>query len=268
MMPIPLLQIDAFTAEPFSGNPAAICLLRTPAPSDWMQSLALEMNLSETAFIEPREDGLFSLRWFTPACEVDLCGHATLAAAHAVWDWDLRRGDEPARFSTRSGELVCRRDGELIAMDLPACAPVEHGDVDEITQVLGQAPSWLGLDPQKKLIALLPNEDAVRQCAPDLRKLKALPYQGCVITAPSDDDRFDFASRFFCPAVGIDEDPVCGSAHCALGPFWAERLGKSDLMGHQVSARGGVLRVRPKGDRVELAGRAVTVLRAEVLAEY
>lgn len=267
-MPIPLLQIDAFAAEPFGGNPAAVCLLERPAPTDWMQALAREMNLSETAYLHALDDSSFSLRWFTPACEVDLCGHATLAAAHAVWEWDLKRGDDSARFRTRSGELVCRRDGELIAMDLPACPMREHDEIDAIERVLGVKPQWLGRDSQEKLIALLEDESAVRACSPDLRALKTLPHQGCVVTAPSDDDRFDFVSRFFCPAVGIDEDPVCGSAHCSLGPFWADRLGKNELIAHQVSPRGGVLRVRPSGDRVELAGRAVTVLRAEVLAEY
>ncbi len=233
-----------------------------------MQSLAMETNLSETAFIEPRSDGAFSLRWFTPTVEVDLCGHATLAAAHAAWEWDLKRGDEPARFHTRSGELVCRRDDELIALDLPAHPPKEYDNFDAAERVLGVRPKWLGIGAQQKLIALLEDESAVRTASPDLRLLKSLPYQGCVITAPSDDDRFDFVSRFFAPAVGVDEDPVCGSAHCALGPYWAERLGKSELLAHQISARGGVLRVRPKGSRVELAGRAVTILRGEVLADY
>lgn len=266
-MPIPLLQVDAFTSEPYSGNPAAVCLLRAPAPDDWMQSLAAEMNLSETSFIEPRNDGSFSLRWLTPTCEVDLCGHGTLAAAHAVWDWGLKRGDEPVRFHSRSGELLCRRDEEFITMDFPACPPVAWDAADDVSRVLGRTPTWVGRDPQNKLIALLEREEAVRGCAPDFRALAALPHQGCVITAPSDDDRFDFVSRFFAPAVGVDEDPVCGSAHCALGPFWAERLSKSDLMAHQISARRGVLRLRVQGDRVELAGRAVTVLKGEVLAE-
>lgn len=266
-MAIPMLQVDAFTAEPLAGNPAAVCLLETTAPEEWLQRVARENNLSETAYLSRRPDGDFDLRWFTPVCEVDLCGHATLATAHAVWEWGLQGRERAIRFHTRSGALTCRRDGDWIAMDLPA-APARLIEQPALASILGGAPAWVGESPNDKLLAVFESEESVRACQPDLAELKKLPHVGCIITAPSDDARFDFVSRFFCPRVGVDEDPVCGSAHCVLGPYWAERLGKDELMGHQVSARGGVLRVRPRGNRVELSGRAVTVIRGELLAAY
>lgn len=270
-MTVPFLQIDAFTEEPFSGNPAAVCLLEPGAAvADYrLQAVAGEMNLSETAFITPRPGGVFGLRWFTPRTEVDLCGHATLAAAAAVREWGLVDTTEPIHFESRSGRLTCTNDGDLITLDLPA-APAHETDKETwrtVAALLAIEPVWLGVSTLNYLIAELGDEREVAVAAPDMASLGSLPYVGLVITARSGDSRFDFVSRFFAPAVGVPEDPVCGSAHCTLGPIWADRLRKTELWAHQISARRGVLRVRPRGERVQLAGHASLVLRGELLAK-
>ncbi|HEY1375821.1 MAG TPA: PhzF family phenazine biosynthesis protein [Gemmataceae bacterium] len=263
-MGVPVYVVDAFADRPFTGNPAAVCPLDRPADDGWMQDVAAEMNLSETAFLAPEADG-FRLRWFTPAVEVDLCGHATLASAHVLWETGRLPAGEPARFHTRSGQLTATRAGGDIVLDFPA-VPVEPcPPPDGLTDALGATPRGVGRNRMDVLVEL-DSESAVRRLRPDFGRLTAVPVRGVIVTAPSADPAFDFVSRFFAPASGVPEDPVTGSAHCALGPFWAARLGKIDLVGRQVSRRGGVVRVGVRGDRVHLGGRAVTVLRGELLS--
>ena len=263
-MPIPLWQIDAFTSRPFAGNPAAVALLDSPRDDDWHQRVAAEMNLAETAFLTPVADG-FGLRWFTPAVEVDLCGHATLASAHFLWESGRLAGDGAARFHTRSGVLTASRDGEWITLDFPAtpvsAVPTPH----DLVEALGVEPAFVGRSRFDVLVEVK-HGDAVRHLTPNLDRLGRVPARGIIVTAPGDEPGIDFVSRFFGPAVGVPEDPVTGSAHCALGPFWAERLGRTRLVGFQASKRGGTVRVEVRGDRVLLGGQAVTVLRGELEA--
>ncbi len=257
------LQIDAFTDRPFTGNPAAVCLLDQERAADWMQAVAAEMNLSETAFVRPQDDG-FELRWFTPAIEVELCGHATLAAAHALWSEGVVAGSTPIRFHTRSGVLTCTTDGELIELDFPATPAHAAEPPDGLLAALGVTPSFVGRSKFDKFV-LVESEQVVRSLQPDFARLREIPMRGVMVTSTSDAPRFDFVSRYFAPGAGIDEDPVTGSAHCCLGPFWSERLGKTAMTAYQASARGGVVRVRVNGDRVILGGQAVTVWRGELL---
>jgi PhzF family phenazine biosynthesis protein len=260
-MGIPISQVDAFTDRPFAGNPAAVCLLPAARDARWMQNVAAEMNLSETAFLV-RQNGGYDLRWFTPTIEVELCGHATLAAAHVLWESGQLPPDQEARFETRSGLLTTRLADGWIEMDFPADPPAPIA-VDGLAAMLGCDPQWVG-EGRFDLFVEADSEQTVRDLKPDLRALAALPYRGQVVTARASSPGYDFVSRFFGPASGIDEDPVTGSAHCALGPFWQSRLNRDDLRGYQASARGGEVRVRPAGSRVILAGKAVTVLRGEL----
>ncbi len=266
-MPAPLFQVDAFTDAPFSGNPAAVCVLTDARPDAWMQQVAHEMNLSETAFLRRRDDG-FALRWFTPTHEVDLCGHATLASAHALWSEGHLRPDERARFHTQSGPLRAWRDAEgWIAMDFPAEPPAEVDAPPLLSDALGAEPVWVGRN-RMDVLALLDAAEAVRALQPDMRMLEQIDARGIIVTAPAEAEGIDFVSRFFGPRVGVPEDPVTGSAHCALGPFWAKRLGQSALVGRQVSPRGGRVRVTvgaPAEGRVQLGGQAVTVLRGTLV---
>jgi predicted PhzF superfamily epimerase YddE/YHI9 len=263
-MPVPLLQIDAFTDRPFAGNPAAVCLLTGPRDAAWMQQVAAEMNLSETSFLVPGDDG-HHLRWFTPAVEVDLCGHATLAAAHALWETGRLRPEEPARFHTRSGLLTARRAGGWIEMDFPATPAEPCPPPDSLLAALGAVARSVGKNRFDYLVEV-ESEEALRRLGPDIAALARLPVRGVIVTARATMPGFDFVSRFFAPAAGVAEDPVTGSAHCCLGPFWRDRLGKDELRAYQASRRGGVLGVRVAGDRVRLRGQAVTVLRGELLA--
>lgn len=262
-MPQSVIQVDAFTDTPFRGNPAAVCLLPAPAPEEWMQAVAREMNVSESAFLYPLDDG-FGLRWFTPTVEVDLCGHATLASAHVLWQDGHLPLDAQARFHTASGLLTAERRGGWIELDFPATPPLETDPPEELVRALGVTPRWIGRSEFDYLVEL-ESEAAVRGLRPDIMGLGRLPVRGIVATSRSASAEFDFVSRFFAPASGIDEDPVTGSAHCALGPYWGERLGMSSMTAYQASARGGVVRVRLDGDRVKLGGQAVTVLRGELL---
>jgi predicted PhzF superfamily epimerase YddE/YHI9 len=267
---VPVFQVDAFTAEPFAGNPAAVCLLEQEAEPGWMQRVAAEMNLAETAFVRPVgpvEDAVFGLRWFTPAVEVELCGHATLASAHVLWSEGRVGAGTRLRFQTLSGELRADdRDG-VIELDFPATPAAAADPPAGLPEALG-APAgtvrWAGRSRFDHLLEL-GSEAEVRGLEPDFPRLRELTTRGVIATAASDADQFDFVSRFFAPAVGIDEDPVTGSAHCALGPFWADRLGRADLVGFQASRRGGVVSTRSAGDRVLLGGQAVTVLRGELI---
>ncbi len=266
-MGIPLLHVDAFTATPFSGNPAAICLLdKRSEDAAWMQRVAAEMNLSETAFVMPRGDGELDLRWFTPTVEVDLCGHATLASAHALWETGRLADGASARFHTRSGLLVAERGehgGLSIELDFPA-QRVEPSDVDPAA--LGAPGAVTVADNGHWLIVEVADEAAVRETAPDFGRLGSVIDRGWIVTAGAAPTRdADFVSRCFAPRYGIDEDPVTGSAHCALAPFWADRFGRDALVGHQLSTRGGRVSVRVRRDRVTLGGSAVTILRGDLL---
>ena len=264
-MPLTITQVDAFTGEPFGGNPAAVCLLPAPADASWMQRVAREMNLSETAFLVRRDDGTFDLRWFTPAVEVDLCGHATLASAHVLWEQHHLAPDAPALFRTRSGRLSAVLRGAGIEMDFPA-EPDEPAAVpDGLADALGAEPTYVGRNRFDYLVEV-DAETAVRRLAPDFRRLGEIDARGVIVTARAESDGFDFVSRFFAPRTGIDEDPVTGSAHCCLGPYWQRRLGRNAFTAWQASERGGLVRVVVRGDRVMLSGQAVTVLRGELLA--
>lgn len=261
-MPSQIIQVDAFTARPFRGNPAAVALLAAPPDEDWMREVAREMNLSETAFLHPEADG-FRLRWLTPTVEVDLCGHATLAAAHVLWEDGHIAPEQPARFYTRSGLLTCRRRGDWIEMDFPAKLAVPAEAPPQLAAALGAEILFAGRNQFDYLIEVA-SEEVLRALAPNHHLLRQLPVRGVIVTARGRD--YDFVSRFFAPGSGIDEDPVTGSAHTALAPYWGPRLGKSEMTGYQASTRGGVVKVRLNGDRVILGGQAVTVLRGQLLA--
>ena len=262
---IPLFQVDAFTDRPFHGNPAAVCLLEAPRDDDWMQAVAAEMNLAETAFISPRDDG-YDLRWFTPTCEVDLCGHATLASAHALWETKRLPAGATARFHTRSGLLTASQRDGLIELDFPATPPdPAPAFATSLAEAVRAPVEWAGRS-RFDLVARVADADTVRRVAPDLALVGVLPCRGVIVTAPGDDGVHDFVSRFFGPQSGVDEDPVTGSAHCALAPYWASVFNRNTLVGFQASPRGGTVRVQLDGDRVRLSGHAVTVLRGELLA--
>lgn len=265
-MGAPLFVVDAFTETAFGGNPAAVCLLDAAADAAWMQSVAAEMNLAETAFVVSAGAD-FGLRWFTPRVEVPLCGHATLASAHVLWDGWLPR-DVPARFQTASGLLTCTRAGDVIEMDLPADLPEPVTVPDSLADALGIEAAQITEVAQNRIgkLVLVTDAATVRSVQPDFGRIAQLDAPGVIVTAPSDELGIDFVSRYFAPAVGIDEDPVTGAAHCALAPFWAMRLGRDELVGYQASARGGTVRCRVVGDRVVLGGHAVTVTRGELIA--
>jgi PhzF family phenazine biosynthesis protein len=261
---LPLFQIDAFTDRAFGGNPAAVCLLDEPADAAWMQAVATEMNLSETAFVHPAGDG-YGLRWFTPAVEVDLCGHATVATAHVLWETGRLARTATARFQTRSGLLTATSEEGWIELDFPALPPAQAEPSAGLIAALGAHAVWVGRSRFDFLVEVAA-EAELRALAPDFRALRAVEVRGTIVTARSDDPRFDFVSRFFAPAAGVNEDPVTGSAHSALAPFWSAKLGKERMTGFQASARGGVVRVRMAGERVRIGGQAVTVLAGELIA--
>jgi PhzF family phenazine biosynthesis protein len=264
---IAIYQADAFTEVPFRGNPAAVCILTKPGlevcDAAWMQNVAREMNLSETAFLRRQEDG-FSLRWFTPAMEVELCGHATLASAHVLYETGLLAPDEQARFHTLSGLLTAEQSGQEIVLDFPATPPQATDAPPVLIEALGVEPKYVGESRFDYLVEVA-SEDVMRGLKPDFARLKALATRGVMVTSVASTGGYDFVSRFFAPGAGIDEDPVTGSAHCCLGPYWRERLGKDEMLAYQASARGGVVRVWVEGERVRLGGRAVTVLRGELV---
>lgn len=262
-MGIAIHQVDAFTDKPFAGNPAAVCVLSAPRDEGWMQGVAAEMNLSETAFLHPEGDG-YRLRWFTPVVEVALCGHATLASAHVLWETRELTAAAPAQFHTQSGMLTCVRNGEGIEMDFPARVAEPADAPAGLDEALGMQPLFVGRSAYDYLVEA-DSAATLRKLKPDFHRLARLPVRGVIVTSRSDRVEFDFLSRFFAPASGVNEDPVTGSAHCSLGPFWQSRLNKSAFVAYQASARGGVVQVRVAGDRVFLGGKAVTVLRGELL---
>ncbi|MGB8332257.1 MAG: PhzF family phenazine biosynthesis protein [Polyangiales bacterium] len=255
--------VDAFTHVAYAGNPAAVCLLDRPTTDEWMQSIAREMRHSETAFCIPLQDGTFELRWFTPTAEVQLCGHATLATAHVLWEEGVLEHRKVAHFSTLSGPLTATPFGRQIELDFPARPPSEVQAPAGLLDALGVTASWVGRDVDDHLV-LLSDEAAVTACAPDFRALSQVETRGVIITAPAAQESVDFVSRFFAPRFGVDEDPVTGSAHCCLTPFWADRLAKSSLSARQLSARGGEIQVQLAGERIKLRGTCVTTLRGSL----
>ncbi|MCI0436449.1 MAG: PhzF family phenazine biosynthesis protein [Gemmatimonadetes bacterium] len=258
-----IVQVDAFTRTPFAGNPAGVCVLDGPRADAWMQAVAGEMNLSETAFLVPEGDA-FRLRWFTPSTEVDLCGHATLASAHVLYESGRLDTDAEARFHTRSGVLTARLDGDWIEMDFPATRAEPAQPPPGLIDALGVEPVAVARSRFDYLVEVRAAGE-VRDLAPDFHRLRAIEARGVIVTAPSDRAGHDIVSRFFAPRAGVDEDPVTGSAHCSLGPWWAAKLGRDTIVAYQASARGGVMQVVVRGDRVLLRGQAVTVLEGRIL---
>src|SRR6185503_13506583 len=253
-----ITQVDAFTDRPFAGNSAAVCILSTPADPAWMLNVAREMNLAETAFLVRQNDG-YDLRWFTPEVEIDLCGHATLASAHVLWEEGHLTPTTQARFHTKSGLLTADRNGSWIELDFPATPAASASPPPGLIEALGAKPSFVGRSRFDYLVEL-ENEAAVRHLTPDLGALSRVEARGVIVTSRADaKSEYDFVSRFFAPQSGVPEDPVTGSAHCALMPYWSAKLGKKELVAYQASTRGGVLRLRLDGDRVKLGGQAVTV---------
>jgi PhzF family phenazine biosynthesis protein len=262
----PIYQVDSFTDVPFRGNPAGVCCLMGHRPDDWMQQVAFEMNLSETAFFMQKNDS-FMLRWFTPEVEVDLCGHATLATAHVIWQSEIVGPEEAILFETRSGQLTARREGEWIVLDFPIRASVPVALPEGIIEALGATPTSClkGIDDY---LLVFDSAEEVRGLQPDFRALKKVEARGIIVTAQSEDPSYDFISRFFGPAVGVDEDPVTGSAHCALAHYWNQRLNKRKMTGFQASNRGGIVKVEVKGnDRVLLKGKAITIFQGVLTKE-
>lgn len=259
----PLFHVDAFTATPFAGNPAAVVILDAPAPERWMQAVAAELNLSETAFVM-RAAGGPAIRWFTPAVEVELCGHATLAAAHVLWDEGLADPAQPITFTSASGPLACARmpDG-AVQLDFPVDVPAPCAQPPGLVEALGVPVVAIERGRFDYLVRVA-DEATVRGVHPDLALLATVETRGVCVTAAANGDDLDFVSRFFAPRVGIAEDPVTGSAHCMLAPYWARHLDRDELRAAQRSARGGTLRVRLRGERVELQGHAVTVTRGAI----
>lgn len=262
-----LFQVDAFTDKPFGGNPAGVCILDAVRPDNWMMSIAREMNLSETAFLLKKTAG-YDLPWFTPTTEVSLCGHATLASAHIIWQEKLAPETESISFSTKSGLLHARRAADIIEMDFPARDIQPRNDGPELNQSLGIAPTFTGSFPTPKgeiYLLQVGTDREVKSIVPNYQLLRSTSARAVIVTSTSSDPDYDFVSRYFAPAVGIDEDPVTGSAHCYLTPFWSTRLRKLTLTGYQASQRTGVVTCALVGDRVWLGGKAVTVFRAELL---
>ncbi len=257
-----IFQIDAFTDQPFRGNPAAVCILTRHHDDAWMQDVAREMNLSETAFLAEKEIG-YNLRWFTPAVEVELCGHATLASAHALWEGGYNHTNQQIRFYTRSGLLTAEQNGGWIEMNFPAEPETRAPAPTDLSKALGAGLKYVGKN-RFDYIVEIDSEETLRRIDPDFALLNTIPMRGIIVTSPSSSGKYDFVSRFFAPQVGVNEDPVTGSAHCCLAPYWAARLGRNELVGYQASPRGGFVRVRVVHDRVYLGGQAVTILQGKL----
>lgn len=263
-MASPIYQVDAFATEPFTGNPAGVCLLDRDVAAEWMQAVAREMAVSATAFAWV-EEAPVRLRWFTPVAELDLCGHATLATAHVLWEEEVVPRGSPIAFETRSGRLAATRSGDHIELDFPSEPPEPEAIDAGLLHALGvDSARYVGRN-RMDLLVEVDGEERVRELRPVLPLLAEIPARGVIVTGRSGSAEYDFVSRFFAPAIGVNEDPVTGSAHCCLGPYWSARLGRSTLTAYQASERGGSLRVTIDGDRTRLAGRATTVFRGELL---
>ena len=259
----PIIQVDAFTNKPFAGNPAAVCVLQEARDEQWMQQIAQEMNLAETAFLVAHKDG-YNLRWFTPLVEVDLCGHATLASAHVLWETGQLAVGTQARFYTRSGLLTADQKGKWIELNFPTKPEQEIAEPAHLLQALGVPAQYIGKNEFDYLVEV-DSEEVVRNMRPSFSLLKTIPTRGVIVTSRASTEGYDFVSRFFAPQVGVDEDPVTGSAHSCLAPYWGKRLGKDAMLGYQASTRGGIVRVQLDGERVLIGGQAVTVLRGELV---
>lgn len=258
-----IYQVDAFTDKAFGGNPAAVCVLKEAAEEELMQNIAMEMNVSETAFLYKTGDS-FSLRWFTPEVEVDLCGHATLASAYILWETGLLKKEQEAVFNTRGGRLTAKKDEQIIILDFPVEVDTETESNEIIEKALGVKTIYTGKNRMDYIVEV-ESEEIVRSLNPNFDVLKALNTRGVIVTSKSDSGNYDFVSRFFAPGAGIAEDPVTGSAHCCLGPYWMKKLGKNVFKAYQASKRGGTLEITVEGDRVKIGGKAVSVLVADML---
>lgn len=259
-----LFHIDTFTQFPFSGNPAAVCILPSPADETWMGRVAAEINLSETAFLGKKDDGSYFLRWFAPKGEVDLCGHATLASAHVLWDEGFHPIGEEIQFITNSAHIICKRTENWICMSFPIIEYEKEELPTGIVESLGIEPKFCAKTSLNDFLLEAESEVVVEKLKPDFRKLQELPCRGVIVTAPAIDKDFDFVSRFFAPSIGIDEDPVTGSSHCSLGTFWSKKLSKKMLIGKQISKRGGIIKISLEKDNITLSGQAVTLIRSEL----
>ncbi len=263
-MPKIIYHVDAFTAEPFKGNPAGVCLLEKKMPDKWMQAIAAEMNLSETAFIKTGGPE-FPIRFFTPESEIELCGHATLSSGHILFETGVVKKSGEISFLSKAGRLKVRSSGGWITMNFPVYLLKPLKIPDDINKYLGVKPVELYRTGHGWRLALLKSEEEVRNLEPDFRLLKGSEYGDLIVTAPSADKNYDFCVRCFAPALGIDEDPVTGSAHCSLVPFWHDKTGRKKFISHQVSKRGGVLKVELVKERVEISGQALTIMRNELI---
>jgi PhzF family phenazine biosynthesis protein len=258
-----IYQVDAFTTEPFRGNPAAVCILGNEPSHSWMQNIAMEMNLSETAFVFPG-NGCRIIRFYTPETEVQLCGHATLSASHILYETGIVAENKEILFSSRAGDLVIRKQDDWVIMNFPVYSLEKINITNDFERVTGLKPLELYKAGPGWTLALLQDETQVRTMNPDFSLMKNSAYGDLIVTSGSDEPGFDFCVRCFAPALGINEDPVTGSAHCALVPFWSAKTGRKDFTSHQVSKRSGILKVSQKGDRVEISGQAKTILKAEL----
>ncbi len=264
-MKIPLFQVDSFTVKPFKGNPAGVCLLEQPRDAVWMQDVAREMNLSETAFLTPKGNDYY-LRWFTPSTEVDLCGHATLASAHVLFELGYYDPDETIFFHTKSGVISATFDHGTIELDMPLIRPVPAESSPMLEEILGCTPLAIAHSEDHAILLVeIADYTFVQAFEPDFKKISLLDETDLIITAQCSDGKFDFVSRFFSPHTGIPEDPVTGLGHCILTPYWASKLNKDRLIGYQASARGGTVWCRLGKDRVYLGGKAVTLFSGEIL---
>ncbi|MCA9508213.1 MAG: PhzF family phenazine biosynthesis protein [Myxococcales bacterium] len=264
-MSIIVFQVDSFSSVPFKGNPAGVCVLNEPANEKWMQDIAMEMNLSETAFLWP-QGNKYGLRWFTPSVEVNLCGHATLAAAHILWEQKYLSENETAKFITKSGLLSASKRGEKIYLDFPSQPPTQCLPPLLLTEAFDEKIVFCGNNHQNDFLLEFESEALVRNFKPKFDVLKKLAIRGLIVTAQSFNKDYDFVSRFFACGVGVDEDPVTGSTHCALAPYWSKKLASNNLVAFQASKRGGVVGCELKGDRVILSGAALTIFRIEMLS--
>jgi predicted PhzF superfamily epimerase YddE/YHI9 len=262
-MAFPLYIVDAFSSSPFGGNPAGVCILPAAQDPEWMQSVAAELNVSETAFVYPA-NGAFHLRWFAPAAEVALCGHATVATSHILWSTGILKEGQDAEYDTLSGRLTATKEGSWVNLNFPSLVAEEMPAPDGLLEAVGVSALFVGRSRFDVLIEV-ESEDQVRGAKPDFAQLIKAPVRGTILTARSNSSEFDFVSRFFCPTVGVNEDPATGSSHCTLSPYWSAKLGRTNLTGRQLSRRGGVVKTTLLGSRVQLSGQAVTVMAGQLL---